>query len=127
MAGVPVPRSRRWSLAAARHVALALAALAPSSARATAIAAAADAMSPRRVFVLYSNSRLAPGILAVDRGLRAALAAPSEVPVQVFSEFLATPQFEGEAHEQTVLAYLRAKYRVLPPHAVVAVSDAAFD
>lgn len=88
---------------------------------------AAAETTTRNVLALYSNNRLSPGILTADRGLRAALAAPTEVRVQVFTEFLDTPQFEGLAHEQTVLDYLRAKYRDLPPDVLVAVSDAAFD
>lgn len=81
----------------------------------------------RNVLVLYSNNRLTPGSLAVDRGLREALAQAAPPPVQHFSEFLDTPQFEGEAHERTVSAYLRAKYHDHPPDVIVAFSDAALD
>jgi signal transduction histidine kinase len=81
----------------------------------------------RNVLVLYSNNRLAPGNVEVDRGLRQALAGPPKRPVQIFSEFLDAPQFEGAAHERTMLGYLREKYRDHPPQVVVAFSDAAFD
>lgn len=80
----------------------------------------------RRVLVLYSNARLAPGIVAVDRGLRDALAASPAAPVQLYSEFLDAPQFEGEAYERTLLAHLRQKYAAQAPEVLVAVSDAAF-
>lgn len=89
--------------------------------------AAAFAEPPHNVLELFSNNRLAPGNLEADRGLRDALAAPAAPPVQHFAEFLDAPQFEGEAHERTTLAYLRAKYREHPPEVLVAFSDAAFD
>lgn len=106
------------SLAAAARALLAAAALWVAS-------AAAPAEAPDHVLALYSNNRLAPGNLAVDRGLRESLTRVP--PVQLFSEFLDTPQFEGQAHESTVSAYLREKYRDHPPDVVVAFSDAAFD
>ena len=81
----------------------------------------------RNVLVLYSNNRLAPGNVEVDRGLRQVLAESPKRPVQIFSEFLDAPQFEGAAHERTMLGYLREKYRDHPPEVMLAFSDAAFD
>ncbi len=77
--------------------------------------------------MLYSNNRLVPGNVAVDRGLRAALRTSSDRPAQTFSEFLDTPEFNGEAYEDTMTTYLREKYAARPPDAIVAVSDEAFD
>src|SRR5271166_4108265 len=42
----------------------------------------------KNVLVLYSNNRLVPGNVEVDRGLRALIAGPGAQPVQIFSEFL---------------------------------------
>jgi signal transduction histidine kinase len=80
----------------------------------------------RDLLVLYSNSRLLPGIVAVDRGLRDALADDSGLRIHLFSEFLDSPEFGGEAYERTIVAYLNSKYSDRRPQALLAVSDAAF-
>ncbi len=88
---------------------------------------AALAAEPRNVLVLYSNNRLVPGNVAVDRGLRAALASTADRPVQFFSEFLDRPEFSGAAYEETMTSYLRDKYAARPPDAIVAVNDDAVE
>src|SRR6185436_15363364 len=90
-------------------------------------AQAALAAAPTNVLVLYSNNRLVPGNLAVDRGLRAAIKTSSDRPVQLFSEFLYRPEFSGPAYEATITTYLREKYATRPPDAIVSVSDEALD
>lgn len=79
----------------------------------------------RNVLVFYSNNRIVPGNVAVDRGLRETLKSPSDEPTQVFSEFLDNPEFSGNAYEDTMTAYLRDKYAARPPDVIVAVSDEA--
>jgi len=79
------------------------------------------------VLVLHSNSRLAPGNIAADRGLRDAMATSTNPAVQIFSEFLDEPAFGGEAYDRTMATYLREKYAARPPNAIVAVSDSALD
>lgn len=74
------------------------------------------------VLALLSNSRLAPGNVEVDRGLRAGLAAMPQA--HLFYEFLDSPEFGGETHERTVIAYFRDKYASRPPEILVALSDA---
>ena len=91
------------------------------------LAQAAMAAETRNVLVLHSNNRLAPGNIAADQGLRAAITSPTDRPVQIFSEFLDQPAFGGEAYERTVTTYLREKYAVRPPDAIVTVSDNALD
>ena len=88
--------------------------------------AAVLAAPPQNLLVLYSNSRLLPGIVAVDRGLRDVLADASAPPIRLFSEFLDSPEFGGEAYERTIVAYLKSKYSDQRPQALLAVSDAAF-
>jgi signal transduction histidine kinase len=87
----------------------------------------ATAADVRNVLVLYSNNRLVPGNVAVDRGLRATLANPQDRPVQMFSEFLDQPEFSGSAYEETMTAYLHDKYGARPPHAIVVVNESALD
>ncbi|MEO8507602.1 MAG: ATP-binding protein [Betaproteobacteria bacterium] len=81
----------------------------------------------RNVLVLFSNSRLVPGNVEVDRGLRDAFRDAQPLPIHLFSEFLDSPEFGGEAHEQAVIAYLRAKYAGRAPDIMVAFSDASFE
>lgn len=85
------------------------------------------ANAPTNVLVLYSNSRLVPGNAKVDRGLRDALAETPAAPVQLFYEYLDSPEFSGEAHERIVIGYLHDKYAGRPPAVLLAFSDAAFD
>jgi hypothetical protein len=83
--------------------------------------AAADS----NVLVLYSNNRLVPGNIAVDRGLRDGLMA--DRPVQLFSEFLDRPEFGGAVYENAVTTYLHDKYAARPPQVIVAINDDALD
>ncbi len=79
------------------------------------------------MLVLYSNNRLVPGNVEVDRGLRAALTPASERTVVTYSEFLDEPDFGGPEYEANVARYLREKYSARPPDAIVGVSNEAFD
>ena len=79
------------------------------------------------VLVLYSNNRLVPGNVDVDRGLRAALTNTSERAVVTYSEFLDEPDFGGPEYEANVARYLREKYSTRRPDAIVGVSNEAFD
>jgi len=85
------------------------------------------AAQTKNVLVLYSNNRLVPGNVEVDRGLRALITGPAAQSVQIFSEFLDRPDFGGTAYEDTVTTYLREKYAARPPDTIVAVSDDALD
>jgi signal transduction histidine kinase len=80
-----------------------------------------------RVLVLFSNSRVIPGNIAVDRGLRDVLADSPTQPVQLSYEYLDSPEFSGEAHERTVRTYLHEKYAGRLPEVLLAFSDAAFE
>ncbi|MET0544010.1 MAG: ATP-binding protein [Variovorax sp.] len=85
-------------------------------------AAGAGAVETRNVLVLYSNGRLVPGNVEVEAGLRSAIASSADRPVQVFTEFLDNPEFNGPSYEQTVVTYLNDKYASHPPTVVVAVA-----
>lgn len=80
---------------------------------------------PRRVLVLYSNSRLLPANIEADRGLRGALQDPARPPVLLFDEFVDAPRFDGEEHRRVVEQYLRDKYAARPPEAIVAFGEIA--
>jgi signal transduction histidine kinase len=86
----------------------------------------AAALDTKRVLVLYSNNRLVPGNVALDRGLSAMLRSAGVRSVRSYSEFLDRPEFSGDAYENLVVSYLHGKYATSPPDAIVAVSDDAF-
>ena len=86
--------------------------------------AAAPAVS-KHILVLYSNSRLLPANVEVDRGLSSALTNNGAESVRVFSEFLDSPEFWGPAYEELVAAYLHGKYSASSPEVLVAVGDDA--
>src|SRR5208283_2889227 len=88
---------------------------------------AAWAVEQKNALVLYSNNRLVPGNVEVDRGLRTLMTGPTDRPVQVFSEFLDRPDFGGASYETTEPTYLREKYAARQPDVIVAVADDALD
>jgi signal transduction histidine kinase len=79
----------------------------------------------KRIIVLYSNSRLVPGNVEVDRGLRAALTSHSAESARIFSEFLDSPEFNGDAYEELMISYLHGKYATPPPDVMVVIADDA--
>lgn len=79
------------------------------------------------VLVLYSNNRLVPANVEVDRGLSEEVASTLGPRVQLFSEFLDHPDFVGDAYRSTMMTYLREKYSARPPDAIVVVADSALD
>ena len=94
-----------------------------SAALALSLAAhSAVASPPKRVLVLYSTSRLAPGNVEIDRGLNAALDIDNEPPL-TYSEFLAYPEFSGDTYENVMVGYLLGKYGAAPPDAIVAAGQ----
>ena len=90
-----------------------------------ACAAPAIAATPDNVLVLYSYGRLLPANIEGDRGLTAEFAARPDVPVTLFTEFLESERFSGEAYERAFLAYLRDKYALRPPKVIVVAGDEA--
>ncbi|HEX6851395.1 MAG TPA: ATP-binding protein [Candidatus Polarisedimenticolaceae bacterium] len=85
------------------------------------------AMPVRDVVVLYSNGRLLPANIEVDRGLRDALPESASPRTEIYDEFLDRPRFAGEAHDETIAAYLRGKYASHPPDAIVAAGNEALE
>jgi signal transduction histidine kinase len=88
---------------------------------------AVAAQGVKNVIVLYSNGRLLPANIEVDRGLRQAVTASGERPVILFDEFLDQPRFEGQAYVRTIATYLREKYASRPPDVIVALGEEALE
>jgi hypothetical protein len=75
-----------------------------------AAARGAAAVAMKRIVVLYSNSRLVPANVELDRGIRAALMSHGTESARIFSEFLDSPEFSGDAYEEMMISYLHGKY-----------------
>jgi signal transduction histidine kinase len=115
----PAPRARRTlPVAAPWLIAFVLAALGQ---------AAWAAEPTRNVLVLYSNGRLLPANVEVDRGLRIGLSDAAEQPIATFDEFLDSPRFDGDEHAAVFADYLRRKYARQPPNVILAASWGALD
>ena len=78
------------------------------------------------VLVLYSDNRLLPANIEFDQSMMQALGERHDVNVTVFSEFLDTQTFHGDAHERTFATYLSGKYTSRPPSLIVAGGPEAF-
>ena len=88
--------------------------------------AAGQAPAPgQRVLVLYSDERLLPANIIMDEAIRAAFAAGTKNPVELYSEFLDVARFPGEEQQQRQVDFFRDKYRPRPPDLVIAVSGGA--
>ena len=72
--------------------------------------AASAAVKQHNVLVLYSNGRLLPANVEVDRALVERFAARADLSVALASEFLDSPRFGGEA--------LRARHGRFPAREV---------
>lgn len=89
------------------------------------LAARADDAS--KVLVLYTNGRLVPGNVEVERGLSSTLSGLTSRPAHISSEFLDFPEFTGAAHELNLMRYLREKYDRRRPDVIVAVAKESLD
>jgi signal transduction histidine kinase len=87
----------------------------------------AAAAGAKNVLVLYSNNRLTRANVEMERGLHSAIPITTAHPVNWFDEFLDRPRFGGEAHERTMVTYLRDKYAAQPPDLIVSLGDEALD
>ena len=89
------------------------------------LAPAGQAGETKNVLVIFSNNRLLPANVTIERGVREALAASADRPVNVYVEFLDQPGFGGESYDRTVATYLREKYAARPPNAIVVAAEGA--
>ena len=81
----------------------------------------------RNVLVLFSNGRLLPANVEIDRGLSEGFASRPDMHAELSVEFLDAPKFSGPAHADTVAAYLRDKYAASVPEAIIAIGPEALE
>jgi C4-dicarboxylate-specific signal transduction histidine kinase len=81
----------------------------------------------RNVLIIFSNNRLLPANIEIDRGLRETIATSTDRVVETFAEFLGRPAFSGQDYERLFATYLREKYITRPPETIVLVAYPALD
>jgi PAS domain S-box-containing protein len=87
---------------------------------------AAETITPlRRVLVLYSDERLLPANVIVDKAIQETFAADTKNRIEFYSEFLDVARFPGEEQQQRQREFFRDKYQSRPPNLVIAVSGGA--
>jgi C4-dicarboxylate-specific signal transduction histidine kinase/ABC-type uncharacterized transport system substrate-binding protein len=91
------------------------------------MATTSNARTVANVLLIFSNDRLLPANVEVERGLREVVTASSEGGVEIFTEFLGVPAFSGEAYESRTAAYLKEKYAERRPRVIVAAGMSALD
>ena len=89
------------------------------------VASAQDA--PKKVLVLYWESKDFVGNISFDKGLQAGLFANPSSKVELFSEYLDTTRFPGEKQNELLHDYLREKYANQKIDVVVATPDPALN
>jgi signal transduction histidine kinase len=87
----------------------------------------AMAAQNRNVLVIFSNNRLLPANLEIDRGMRETIVSPADRKVELAAEFLDYPAFAGQLYEKTFVTYLREKYAARTPHILVIAGKFAFE
>jgi signal transduction histidine kinase len=97
------------------------------AAGATGSGPAAPADGPWRILVLNGTDPTLPAFVAIDRAMRAVLAAPGAHPAELYAETLDMARFPGPEVEPDLVALLRRKYATRPIDAVVAVAPPGLD
>jgi signal transduction histidine kinase len=89
-------------------------------------AGAAEAVRAKRVLMLFSGSKFAPGSALVEKTAEDVL-QKGPYPVEFYSEYLDASRFPEESHYQLFREYLQEKYAQIPPDVVVAFLVVKFE
>jgi two-component system, LuxR family, sensor kinase FixL len=87
---------------------------------AVTLASAADSDRPKRVLIISTGSRLAPGFMVVDQQLIQAL-AKIPTPIETYAENLDIGRFPTERFGRIFSEYLTEKYAEQPPDLIILV------
>jgi len=94
----------------------------------TLLASVASAQdTPKKVLVLYWESKDFVGNISFDKGLQAGLFADPSSKVELFSEYLDTTRFPGDKQSELLHDYLREKYANQKIDVVIATPDPALN
>ena len=81
----------------------------------------AEATPAKRVLIISTGSRLAPGFVLVDQQFLQALARVSSARIETYAENLDLIRFPSERYQRIFTEYLTAKYAENPPDLVILV------
>jgi two-component system, LuxR family, sensor kinase FixL len=81
----------------------------------------AESERPKRVLIISTGGRLAPGFILVDQQLLQALGNIPSVQIETYAENLDLVRFPSERYGQIFSEYLTAKYATHPPDLVILV------
>ena len=87
---------------------------------AVTLASGADSDRPKRVLIISTGSRLAPGFMLVDQQLTQAL-AKIPTPIETYAENLDIVRFPTERFGRIFSEYLTEKYAEQPPDLIILV------
>ena len=90
-------------------------------------AVSAETAPTHNVLMLFSNGRLLPANVEVDRSMSEVFGAHPDMHVDLSVEFLDAPKFSGVAFDNTMVTYLREKYASRPPQVIVVAGEIALD
>ena len=81
----------------------------------------AEGERPKRVLIISTGSRLAPGFIIVDQQLLGILGKIQSPPIETYAENLDLVRFPTERYRQVFRDYLSSKYKENPPDLVILV------
>ena len=81
----------------------------------------AEAGPAKRVLIISTGSRLAPGFMLVDQQLLQALAGIPSARIETYAENLDLVRFPSERYQHIFREYLATKYAEYPPDLVILV------
>jgi PAS domain S-box-containing protein len=81
----------------------------------------AEGERPKRVLIISTGSRLAPGFVLVDQQLLQALEKIPAARIETYAENLDIVRFPAERSQRIFSEYLAAKYAAYPPDLVILV------
>jgi two-component system, LuxR family, sensor kinase FixL len=88
---------------------------------AVSTASGVEVERPKRVLIISTGSRLAPGFMIVDQQLLQALGSIPSVRTEIYAENLDLIRFPNDRYGQIFSEYLTAKYAAHPPDLVILV------
>jgi signal transduction histidine kinase len=95
---------------------------------AAALPSAPAAQAPKRILILYDESKDDfPGLARIDRTLRDVFQSELGKGVEIYTEALALSQFERVGYDAVVADFYRRKYAGTPLNLIVAVMEPSLD
>jgi PAS domain S-box-containing protein len=81
----------------------------------------AEAPAVKRLLIISTGSRLAPGFALVDQQILQALSTIAYMRIETYAENLDLVRFSNERYQEIFAKYLNAKYADFPPDVIILV------